>query len=180
MAKPRFTTDFPGAVFWEGSNELTLRAQVEGVLRTFMDTTNVGNKIWGFRQLTRTGTLSARPFSKESKDQIGLSSLYTHSLVARTFFCAQRAHSVLRTSSCVSHTHAWLKVKNKGLLHAHVVHPDFTFSALMFHAAPSAILARSLRDQPHRRTRPHLLAELSRPNCARQAHFRTRTSSLAT
>ena len=28
----------------------------------------------------------------------------THSLVARTFFCAQRTHCVLRTSSCVAHT----------------------------------------------------------------------------
>ena len=28
----------------------------------------------------------------------------THSPVARTFFCAQRTHCVLRTSSCVSHT----------------------------------------------------------------------------
>ena len=32
------------------------------------------------------------------------SSVYTHSPVARTFVCAQRAHCILQKSSCVSHT----------------------------------------------------------------------------
>ena len=41
---PRFATDFPGAAIGEGVEELTLRAHEEGVLRTFTNTTNVGNK----------------------------------------------------------------------------------------------------------------------------------------
>ena len=45
VVKPRFTTDFPGAVVREGADELTLRAH-EGLLRTFIYTTNVGNKRW--------------------------------------------------------------------------------------------------------------------------------------
>ena len=42
--KPRFATDFPRAVIREGAGELTLRAHEEGVLRTFIDTSNMGNK----------------------------------------------------------------------------------------------------------------------------------------
>ena len=37
---PIFTTDFPGA------DELTLRAEEEGMLRTFIDTTDVGDNYW--------------------------------------------------------------------------------------------------------------------------------------
>ena len=61
VVKPRFTTDFPGADFWEGADELTLRAYEEGVLRTFTDTANVGNRNGRHR----------RPFFRESKDQSG-------------------------------------------------------------------------------------------------------------
>ena len=46
VVKPKFTTDFPGAVFREGADELTLRADEEGVVCSFIDTTNVGNKRW--------------------------------------------------------------------------------------------------------------------------------------
>ena len=42
--KPKFTS--PGAVIRESADELTLRAHEEGVLRTFMDTTNVGDQRW--------------------------------------------------------------------------------------------------------------------------------------
>ena len=44
MIKPRFTTDFPGAVIREGADELTLGAYEEGVLRTSIDTTTVENR----------------------------------------------------------------------------------------------------------------------------------------
>ena len=37
----RFTTETSGVVIWEGADELTLRAQEEGVLRTFIDTSFV-------------------------------------------------------------------------------------------------------------------------------------------
>ena len=51
---------------------------------------------------------------------------------------------------------------------------DLVFSLLMFHPSPSAVPWRSLRDdsrlRPHRRTRPHHPAELSRPKSAGQAH----------
>ena len=41
VVMPRLTTDLPGAVVREGADELILRAH-EGVLRTSVDTTNVG------------------------------------------------------------------------------------------------------------------------------------------
>ena len=44
VVKPKFTADFPGAVIHEGAGELTLRAHEEGVLRTFIDTPNVGDR----------------------------------------------------------------------------------------------------------------------------------------
>ena len=44
VVMPKFTTDFPEAVAREGSDELTLRADEEGALRIFIDTTNVGDK----------------------------------------------------------------------------------------------------------------------------------------
>ena len=46
VVKPKFTADFPGAVVREGADELTLRAHEEGVLRTFIDTSNVGDQRW--------------------------------------------------------------------------------------------------------------------------------------
>ena len=47
VVKPKFTTDFPEAVAREGADEPTLREHEEGALRSFIDTTNVGNKrLW--------------------------------------------------------------------------------------------------------------------------------------
>ena len=43
VVKPKFTTDFPDAVTREGADELTLRAEEAGMLRTFMDTMDVGD-----------------------------------------------------------------------------------------------------------------------------------------
>ena len=48
--KPKFTADFPEAVVLEGADE-TLRRE-EGMLRTYSDTTNVGE---GHRSWMRTG-----------------------------------------------------------------------------------------------------------------------------
>ena len=42
VEKPKFTIDFPEAVVWGGVDELTLRADEAGALRTFVDTTKVG------------------------------------------------------------------------------------------------------------------------------------------
>ena len=42
VVKPKFTAGFPGAVVREGADELTQRRE-EGILRTFIDTTNVGD-----------------------------------------------------------------------------------------------------------------------------------------
>ena len=47
MAKPKFTTDFPGAVIREGADELTLRAKEEGARRTFIDTSKMEKQRWG-------------------------------------------------------------------------------------------------------------------------------------
>ena len=41
MVKAKFTTDFPEVVLREEADELKLRRE-EGMLRTFIDTTNVG------------------------------------------------------------------------------------------------------------------------------------------
>ena len=46
VVKPKFTTDFPGAVIREGAGKLTLRAHEEGVLRTFIDPSNVEDQRW--------------------------------------------------------------------------------------------------------------------------------------
>ena len=46
MVNPNFIADFLEAVVQEGADELTLRAEEEGMLRTFIDTTNVGDKRW--------------------------------------------------------------------------------------------------------------------------------------
>ena len=81
------------------------------------------------------------------------------------FFCGHFAHF----HAC--HTRMAQGHEKKCL--THVVSLHLAFSVLMFHPSPSAVPARSLRDQPHRRTRPHRLAELSRPQSAGQAHFRT-------
>ena len=53
VVKRKFTTDFLGALFREGADELTLRAHEEEAIRAhedeairfFIDTTNVGDKI---------------------------------------------------------------------------------------------------------------------------------------
>ena len=46
MVKPKFRADFPEAVVREGANELTLRRDEEGMLRTFVNTTNVKDSLW--------------------------------------------------------------------------------------------------------------------------------------
>ena len=39
MVQSNVTTDDPGAVVWEGADELTLRVHEEGGVRSFIDTT---------------------------------------------------------------------------------------------------------------------------------------------
>ena len=53
---PKFTADFPEAVFREGADELTLRREEKGMFRTFIDTPNVGDRTWRHRSM-RTGNL---------------------------------------------------------------------------------------------------------------------------
>ena len=43
VVKPNFTTDYYRAMAREGADEPTLRAEEEGMLRTFIDTTDVGD-----------------------------------------------------------------------------------------------------------------------------------------
>ena len=59
VVKPKFTTDFPEAVVLEGTDELTLRAE-EGMWRTVISTPRMRTPLADMR----TGTPSARPFSK--------------------------------------------------------------------------------------------------------------------
>ena len=46
VVKPKFTTDFPDALVRQGVNELTLRAEEEGMLRTSIGTTDVRDNSW--------------------------------------------------------------------------------------------------------------------------------------
>ena len=48
VVKPKFAADFPGAIIREGAEE---RAHEEGVLRTLIDTSNVGDQRWGLPQV---------------------------------------------------------------------------------------------------------------------------------
>ena len=57
VVEPKFTTDFPGAVYREGADELVLRAHE----KAFIDTSKVEDQKWGVRQ-TRIGTPFARFF----------------------------------------------------------------------------------------------------------------------
>ena len=62
--KRKFTTDFLEAGVREGAVELTLRADEKGTLRTFIDTTNVGEKrltALEVRQLRRQRCLRVNP-----------------------------------------------------------------------------------------------------------------------
>ena len=43
VVKAKFTTNFPEVVLRAGADELTLQREEEGMLRTFIDTTNVGD-----------------------------------------------------------------------------------------------------------------------------------------
>ena len=68
VVKPKFTTDFPGAVVREGADELTLKRERCALPSTpRMWETNDG----GHRSLTRPGTPSDRLFTGESRDQNG-------------------------------------------------------------------------------------------------------------
>ena len=51
--------------------ELTLRRGEEGVLRTFVDTTTVGDNRWGPLSSTRTGTQSSMPSTSTSRERRG-------------------------------------------------------------------------------------------------------------
>ena len=68
VVKPMFTGDFPGAVVREGVDELTLRREETGMLRTCIDTTDVGGRSWG-------PPLVGMPFvrlpTEESRDRNG-------------------------------------------------------------------------------------------------------------
>ena len=91
------------------------------------------------------------------------------------FFCARRAHCVLRTSSCVSHRRMAQVSRKRCLLHI-----GHTSPSRLLHSHVSPVLAvpwRSLRDHSrqrlHWRPHPHDLAVLSRPASAGHAPLRT-------
>ena len=70
VKKPRFSEAFPGAVIREGVDELTLRAEVVGMQRAFIDTKHIELERWD-RLWMRTGTPSVMPLTKESKERNG-------------------------------------------------------------------------------------------------------------
>ena len=60
VVTPKFTTDLSEAVVRDGADELTLRADEEGALRTFIDPRRRKTKDGGHRSWKRTGTPSER------------------------------------------------------------------------------------------------------------------------
>ena len=90
-------------------------------------------------------------------------------------FCAQRDHCVLRTSSCVSHTHGSRSWK-RCLLHAHVVPLDFS------HVSPVSVCCFcTVTSRPTLPTHPSTRSGRTFPAQKRgSSALRTRTSSLAT
>ena len=46
VVKPKLTTDVREVVTREGADEVTLRDEEEGMLRNFVDTTDVGDSRW--------------------------------------------------------------------------------------------------------------------------------------
>ena len=94
--------------------------------------------------------------------------MYTHSLVARTFFCAQRAHCVLRTLLMrVTYTHGSRFMKKRCLSRV----CRFSPSRLL----PSHVsLVFAVPAHPLRHHVPvHLLAALAGPKSAGHAQLRT-------
>ena len=67
VVKPQFTADFPEAVVREGADELTLRAEEQGMLRTFIDTADVGESRWR----PPLDWHAARPSRKSSRERSG-------------------------------------------------------------------------------------------------------------
>ena len=63
VVKPKFTTDFPGAVIREGADELPLRAHGQ--------TSNVGDQDGNLPWSTRIGMPFAMQFSRDVKDRSG-------------------------------------------------------------------------------------------------------------
>ena len=70
VVKRRFTTDFPGAVI-RGGRMISLCEHLKKVSHFHRHPERWKSKEWSRRQLTRTGTPSARPFFKKSKDRTG-------------------------------------------------------------------------------------------------------------
>ena len=118
---------------------------------------------------------------EESKDHAEAradfwSILCTHSPVARTFFCAQRAHCAHFVHSSACYTHARLKFMKK----VFVAHVSLISPSRRLPSDDSPVLAvpwRSPRDQSrlrlHWRSHPHDLAVLSRPKSAEHAPLRS-------
>ena len=69
VVKPHFTTDYPEAMVRVGAYGLTVRREEEGMLRAFIDTTNVGDG--GHRSRMRTGMRFARPSTRELRGRNG-------------------------------------------------------------------------------------------------------------
>ena len=67
VVKPKFTTDLPEAMVREGADELTLRREETGMLRTFVDTTNVRDVDGSHRSRVRTGM----PFVRRRRTRLG-------------------------------------------------------------------------------------------------------------
>ena len=98
--------------------------------------------------------------------------VYTHSPVARTFFCCTVC---LRTSAHLHacHTHAWLEVPRRFFAHV----SRLSISPSPFSCITHLCCSCTVTSRPP--SRPHVLAVLTCPKSAGHAHLRTRTISLA-
>ena len=124
-------------------------------------------------------------FKKKSTDFLGFrthvvaitvctTGVYIHSPVARTFFCAQRAHCVLRTLLMrITHTHGSSVCKKVFACVSYL-----SISPSLSHVSPVFCRLRTTLSLS-RLSRPHVLAVFTCPKSAGHAHLRTRTRSLA-
>ena len=71
VVKSKFSEDVPEAVVREGADELMLRREEEGVLRTLIDTTNVGDIGRKPPLVDETGVQFVRAFTKASRERNG-------------------------------------------------------------------------------------------------------------
>ena len=122
--KRKFTTDFLEAVVREGADELTLRADEKDTLRTFIDTTNVGERKDGnHRSWVKLWSLKkAKDKGANFYDLGSVQKIQTRSQVRLGFWAIH-----MKSPTTVRHAGTWVlclkKTNNSGLDAHHKTSP---------------------------------------------------------